>query len=70
MPSDSKQAVVRGWELALGRPPRPDERAATSLFLERQEQIYRLAGRTDGVQTARVDLCQALLGMNEFIYVD
>ena len=70
LPSESKQAVVRGWELALGRPPRSDERAATALFLDRQEQIYRLAGRTDGVQTARVDLCQALLGMNEFIYVD
>ena len=70
LPGDPEQAVVRGWELALGRPPRSDERVATALFLDRQEQIYRLAGRTDGVQTARVDLCQALLGMNEFIYVD
>ena len=46
------------------------EQAAVMVFLERQERIYRGAGRTDPVRTARVDLCQALLGMNEFIYVD
>ena len=58
------------WQLALGRDPRTDEREMIAVFLRRQEQIYRRAGRTDAARTARVDLCQALLGMNEFIYID
>jgi hypothetical protein len=70
LPEDLARAIVRGWELALGRPPRSEEQASVAEFLERQEQIYRRAGRSDAARTARIDLCQALLGMNEFIYVD
>ena len=70
LPADPGRAIVRAWQLALGRTPRADEQAAVMVFLERQEHIYRGAGRSDPIRTARVDLCQALLGMNEFIYVD
>ena len=70
LPADSGRAVTRAWQLALGRMPRSDEQAAVAVFLERQERIYRVAGRPGPARTARVDLCQALLGMNEFIYVD
>jgi len=70
LPADSGRAITRAWQLALGRMPRSDEQAAVAVFLERQERIYRGVGRPGPARTARVDLCQALLGMNEFIYVD
>ena len=70
LPADTDQAVDRAWQIVLGRPPRSDEQAAIAVFLQRQEQIYLRAGQTDPARTVRVDLCQALLGMNEFIYID
>ncbi len=70
LPSDSVSAIRRAWQIVLARLPRPDERAAIGVFLQRQEQIYRQAGQADPSRIARVDLCQALLGMNEFIYID
>ena len=70
LPSDSDAAIERAWQIVLARGPRPDERAAIGVFLQRQEQIYRQAGQADPSRIARVDLCQALLGMNEFIYID
>ena len=65
-----EDAFRYAWQIALGRDPRADEREMIAVFLRRQEQIYRRAARVDAAQTARVDLCQALLGMNEFIYID
>ena len=70
LPADSDRAIDRAWQIVLGRRPRSDEQAAIAVFLQRQEQIYLRAGQTDPARTVRVDLCQALLGMNEFIYID
>ncbi|MFP6767339.1 MAG: DUF1549 and DUF1553 domain-containing protein [Planctomycetaceae bacterium] len=70
LPLEGEKAFGQAWRLALGRDPRADERTMITGFLRRQEQIYQRAGRTDAARTARVDLCQALLGMNEFIYID
>jgi hypothetical protein len=53
--------IGKAFELALGRPPDTEEREAARNFLDRH------AGEPG---EAVVDLCHALLNLNEFLYVD
>jgi hypothetical protein len=63
----------RSYELALGRAPTDHERQIAAAFIETQA-----AGRTDRGSTstdrvrrlALTDYCQALFGLNEFLYVE
>ena len=67
----SPAAVVeRGYWLAVGRGPEDREEALALAFLAQQADVYRRAGRANADHLARVDFCQALMSMNEFIYVD
>jgi hypothetical protein len=63
-------AVERAYRIAFGRAPAEAERRLALDFLARQADAYRRAGRADAEQRARVDFCQTLLSMNEFVYVD
>ncbi len=63
-------AVERGYWLAVGRAPDSREKQLALTFLAQQADVYRRAGRIDADHLARVDFCQALMSMNEFIYVD
>ncbi len=63
-------AVDRAYRLALARPPAPDELADALDFLDAQAQAYRVAGRADADPPALADFCQALMGLNEFIFVE
>jgi hypothetical protein len=66
--------IESGFRLTLSRPPGDVERAASVRFLERQ--LERRAARAPGQapeeirSRALTDFCQALFGLNEFIYVD
>ncbi len=66
--------VEQGFRLALSRPPSDAERRAAVQFLE--HQLQRRAAREKSLspdevrQQALADFCQALFGLNEFIYVD
>ena len=67
--------LIRGWELALCRPPRDDELVLTMNFIIGQIKTYQElpdplpAERTPGRQ-AMINVCQTLLSSNEFLYVD
>jgi len=67
--------VVRGWELAYARRPTRDELVAACDFVTKQSEFLRAhpqqtsAGRSAESQ-ALVNLSQALLSSNEFLYVD
>ncbi|MFG0335077.1 MAG: DUF1553 domain-containing protein, partial [Maioricimonas sp. JB049] len=63
-------AIVRAYELAFGRPPADRELQLLAGFLQEQAQRHARAGVDEAAHRARVDMCQALLGMNEFIYVE
>ncbi len=63
-------AVKRAYRIAFGRAPAEAEERLALDFLARQSDAYRRAGRADAEQRARVDFCQTLLSMNEFVYVD
>ena len=66
--------IDRGFRLALSRPPTDAERAASVRFLE--GQLERRGARAPGQAPeelrlrALTDFCQALFGLNEFLYVD
>jgi hypothetical protein len=55
---------------ALARLPRPDDQADALAFLREQAESYVAAGKGDGGDAALVDFCQALLCLNEFVYVE
>ncbi len=63
-------SVDRAYRLALARPPVPDELADDLAFLKGQAQAYRSAGHADAELAALADFCQALMGLNEFVYVE
>jgi hypothetical protein len=68
--------VDRGFALALSRPPRESERAASIAFLENQSasRWSREGGEAPADAAlhddAVADFCQTLFGLNEFMYVD
>jgi hypothetical protein len=68
MPTD--QAIQHAYWLAFGRSPSQTELSLSERFLERQAATYRQAGHAEPERLALIDVCQTLMGMNEFIYVD
>jgi hypothetical protein len=59
--TDRDKVVDRAFALACGRPPTAEERSAMLGFLKRH---------TGTDAEAVIDLCHALLNLNEFLYVD
>jgi mono/diheme cytochrome c family protein len=63
------EAVRGAYHIAFGRAPTDEESRLAAGFLARQADGYARDGRPDPNRLARVDLCQALLSMSEFIYI-
>lgn len=71
LPQDSTEHTIReAWRLAFGRTPSEEESRAAQQFLAQQQELRSEAGESDGRKLAIVDLCQTLLSMNEFVYVE
>jgi len=73
--TDVKAQVARAFELALCRPPRPEElRAATDFLAGQERQIDKEAQAPDKAVAARQQaleaFCLVLLNTNEFVYVN
>ena len=62
-------AVADAYLIALGRSPTGAEARLAAGFLAAQRSAYARQGRPEFDRLALVDFCQALLGMNEFIYI-
>jgi hypothetical protein len=62
-------AVAIAYRIAFGREPAEPEAQLAAAFLAGQRLAYARDGRPDPEQAALVDLCQAMMGMNEFIYI-
>lgn len=74
----AKQVIAApGWSArvnalclrALGRPTNDFEQSKVPAFLEAQTSAHRAAGREDAELQALTDYCQAIFGLNEFLYV-
>ena len=63
-------AIRRGYELAVGRLPTPEEAADSAAFLAQQVESYRDRDTADVLRLALEDFCQVLFGLNEFVYID
>jgi mono/diheme cytochrome c family protein len=64
------EAVKYVYRLALGRVPEPEEATASLEFLRDQAGRYRADGKADAEALALADVCQSLLCLNEFAYVE
>jgi len=63
-------AIQSAYVSALGRSPDPEELATSREFLLAQTESYRAAGKPEPAQLALADLCQSLISLNEFAYVN
>jgi len=61
--------VDRAFQLAFGRPPRPDQRDEALSFLARQQQQIERDGGSDIRRRAWQDFCLVLLNTNDFFYL-
>jgi hypothetical protein len=69
--ADTGKQIERAFLLALGRPPREDERKSILAFLDRQtRQIAsdRPGGKVDARRAALASFCLVLFNANEFFY--
>jgi hypothetical protein len=62
--------VQSAYQIALGRPPDKEELADTLAFLKQQKATYQSDGKSDAIELALADFCQALTGLNEFVYIE
>jgi hypothetical protein len=67
---DDPDAVIHSYELALARRPSQLELERATRFLAAQTAAYREQGYADATPRARIDYCQTILSLNEFLYVD
>ncbi|MDA1056123.1 MAG: PSD1 and planctomycete cytochrome C domain-containing protein [Planctomycetota bacterium] len=67
------EQVVAAWRIAFCRPPRDEELAAATAFLDEQTVYLKANPIPDNIDPSLhvlTNLCQALLSSNEFLYVD
>jgi hypothetical protein len=62
--------VEQAYRIALGRTPSAEESADSIGFIEQQQARYQKAGKGDARGLALADVCQVLLCLNEFVYVE
>jgi hypothetical protein len=65
-----EDAIRTAYLTALARVPYAEELTASAAFVKQQTDSYQGAGRADAGELALADFCQALMGLNEFVYVD
>ena len=69
-PANPDPLIARAYQLALGRMPALAESAIALAFVERGAKEYADADKANPRSLALADFCQALLGLNEFVYVN
>jgi hypothetical protein len=67
---DPQRRVDAAMRHAVGRTPDPDERAILVDLLKRHTELHRKKSAADADSLALIDLCRALLNLNEFVYID
>jgi hypothetical protein len=66
----AEEAVRQAYQIAFGRDPVERERSLAAEFLARQKDLHQQAGHPDADRRAMIDLCQALMSLNEFVYME
>jgi broad specificity phosphatase PhoE len=68
--SSPELAIEQAYWSALSRAPQSSEAKLAIEFLKQQTQVRQATGEADAELLAFADFCQALISMNEFVYVD
>jgi uncharacterized protein DUF1549/uncharacterized protein DUF1553/cytochrome c len=63
-------AIHSGYLTTIGRERTPDEAADSLDFIRKQSDSYRQSSKPDAESRALADFCQALMCLNEFVYVE
>ena len=66
----AEQTVDRVYWAVLSRGPQSTELKLAMAFLKQQASLRNSAGESDGELSALTDLCQTIMSMNEFLYVE
>jgi hypothetical protein len=64
------ESIREAYRITICRDPSKDELAEMTSFLESQTAAYREEGKQNAVELALSDVCQAILSLNEFVYVE
>jgi hypothetical protein len=68
---DNASRITRLFKLALARSPSDDERSQCNNFLTRHVTLHHDAESPEqSANRAWIDLCRAILNLNEFLYID
>ena len=68
--SDDPEVVRRAYAIAVSRPPTEDELTDGVAFLKEQTEIYKRSGRSEARELAVADFAQAIICLNEVVYID
>ena len=68
--SELKSMIEAAFEISFARPPTHSEIESSVHFIEAQTSARTERNEQDPYNEALTDFCQALFGLNEFIYVD
>ncbi|MBI1368838.1 MAG: DUF1553 domain-containing protein [Planctomycetes bacterium] len=63
-------AIGNAYRLAFNREPSKVERADAQAFINQQIASYQATKKADAPRLAMIDFCQALMGLNEFLYME
>ena len=58
------------YQTVLSRAPSDADLSDSIGFLDAQSKAYAGEGKSDAAELALMDLCQALIDSNEFVYID
>jgi hypothetical protein len=65
-----ENAVRGAYSVALSRSPSSAELSDAAGFIKRQTEVYRTAGKSDARELALTDFCQAIMCLNEFVFIE
>ena len=65
-----EERIEQAYWIVLGRAPTAEEHRVAAQFLEQQTATYLPDHDSGASGLARVDLCQTLLSLNEFLYIE
>lgn len=68
--AEDSERIRQAVRIALGRDPKPVELDRLLTFVQKQGSFYQDQPEAERRQRVYADLCQALLGANEFVYLD
>lgn len=63
-------AVRSGYLMALGREPDANELADSAAFISQQAEAYKAEKKGNAMELALANFCQALMSLNEFVFVE